>query len=343
MGKKMKYLVTGGAGFIGSNFVEYLYRHERNIEVCVLDKLTYSGNIENLRPFMGRADFEFIKGDICDEAAVRRAMAGAGVVVNFAAEAAVDRSIDDPQAFLKTDIFGVYILLQEARKLKSLKRFVQISTDEVYGHILKGSFSETSVLKPRNPYAASKLGGERLAFSFFETYRLPVVITRASNNYGPQAYPEKVIPLFITNLVDGLPVPVYGKGAQVRDWLYVEDHCRAIHLLVRRGVNGEVYNVGGGQECANLKLTKMILGHVGRDEHMIRFVKDRPGHDFRYSLNCAKLRRLGWEPRYRLKEGLKLTVDWYREHEDWWRPLKNNLDKRYVTGFWNGTKNKKGK
>jgi len=332
--KGTSYLVTGGAGFIGSNFVRHLYDTGEKFQVRVLDKLTYSSNLENLKDFEGRPDFEFIKGDICDEKAVQAAMQGAEVVINFAAETAVDRSIDDPQSFIKTDIFGVYTLLEEARKLSSFKRFIQISTDEVYGHILEGSFRETCELKPRNPYAASKLGGERLAYSFFETYQLPVVITRASNNYGPYAYLEKVIPLFITNLVDGAQVPVFGEGRQVRDWVFVEDHCRAIKLLVECGINGEVYNVGANQEIENIELTRKLLRLMGKDERSIKFVQDRPGHDMRYSLDSSKLQSLGWSPQVGLEAGLKKTVDWYLEHEDWWRPLKDNLDPRYSKGFW---------
>jgi len=335
MSPTTSYLVTGGAGFIGSNFVRHLYKSQESIRVRVLDKLTYAGNLQNLKDVEAKAGFEFIKGDICDAKTVASAMHGVEVVINFAAESAVDRSIDDPQSFIKTDIFGVYTLLEEARKNSSLKRFIQISTDEVYGHILEGSFQETSELKPRNPYAASKLGGERLAYSFFETYGLPVVISRASNNYGPYAYPEKIIPLFITNLIDGLQVPVYGKGRQVRDWLYVEDHCRAIKLLVDRGINGEVYNVGGGQECENIELTLQLLAIMGKDERSIKFVQDRPGHDMRYSLDSSKLKALGWGPEVGLEEGLKKTVAWYLENENWWRPLKNNLDPRYAKGFWN--------
>ncbi len=336
--KNRRFLITGGAGFIGSNFVRHLYTTEKNINVRVLDKLTYAGNLGNLKDIEDRPGFEFIKGDICDHPTVRSAMQEVDVVINFAAEAAVDRSIDDPQSFIKTDIFGVYTLLEEARKHPALERFIQISTDEVYGHILEGSFKETSELRPRNPYAASKLGGERLAYSFFETYQLPVVITRASNNYGPYAYPEKVIPLFITNLVDGLQVPVFGEGRQVRDWLYVEDHCAAIKLLVDRGINGEVYNVGGSQECTNIDLTRRLLCLMGKDEHSIKFVQDRPGHDMRYSLDSSKLKDLGWSPQVGLEMGLKRTVEWYLSHESWWRPLKDNLDPRYSKGFWGAHK-----
>ena len=334
MAGKLRYLITGGAGFIGSNFVRYLYGLNKDIDIRVLDKLTYSGNLANLEDFKDKNGFEFVKGDICDEAAVIRAMHDVDVVVNFAAEVAVDRSIDDPQSFLKTDIIGVYILLQAALKHSKLKRFIQISTDEVYGHILEGSFHEASELKPRNPYAASKLAGERLAYSFFETYGLPVVITRASNNYGPYAYPEKVIPLFITNLIDDKQVPVFGEGQQVRDWLYVDDHCRAIQMLVDNGVNGEVYNVGGGQELENIELTRRLLVIMSKDERLIKYVKDRPGHDMRYSLNSSKLKKLGWLPKYDLNAGLRNTVDWYLQNESWWRPLKNKLEPRYSQGFW---------
>ena len=260
--------------------------------------------------------------------------------INFAAEASSGLTVPLMIRSLlsKTDILGVYTLLEEARKQPGLKRFIQISTDEVYGQIAHGSFRETSETRPRNPYAASKLGGERLAYSFFETYQLPVVITRASNNYGPYAYPEKVIPLFITNLVDGSQVPIFGEGRQVRDWLYVEDHCRAIKLLVDHGVNGEVYNVGGDQEFENIELTRKLLAIMGKDESSIKFVEDRPGHDLRYSLDSSKLQGLGWSPQVRLDAGLKKTVEWYLEHEGWWRPLKDNLDPRYSKGFWGAKK-----
>lgn len=330
-----RYLVTGGAGFIGSNFVRYLYENEKDVAVRVLDKLTYSGNMDNLEAFMSRDDFEFVKGDICDDEIVDQVMEGVDVVVNFAAEVAVDRSIDDQESFLRTDVIGVRVLLENVLKRKeTVKRFIQISTDEVYGQILEGSFVETSELKPRNPYSASKTGGERLAYSYFATYDLPVIITRASNNYGPWAYPEKVIPLFITNLYDDLKVPVYGEGHQVRDWLYVEDHCHAIHHLVDHGDNGEVYNVGGGQEVTNLELTHMILKMVGKDLSYIKHVNDRPGHDLRYSIDTSKLEKTGWKAKYNLEMGLKKTVAWYMDNMPYWRTLKDNLDNRFVKGFW---------
>jgi len=330
----MKILVTGGAGFIGSNFIHYLYRRDKNIEIRVLDKLTYSASLDNIKEFEGRKGFEFIKGDICDPDIVKYAMNEVDVVVNFAAEVAVDRSIDNSEAFLRTDIFGVYTLLNEARNQKHLKRFIQISTDEVYGHIFEGSFREDSELKPRNPYAASKAGGDRLAYSFFETYGIPVVITRGSNTYGPRAYPEKVIPLFITNLFDNQKVPVFGKGEQVRDWIFVDDHCSAIYTLIEKGVNGEVYNIGGEQECTNLELTRRIIKTMDKDESYIKYVKDRPGHDFRYSLNCDKLKKLGWGQDYSLENGIEQTIQWYQNNEEWWRRVKDSMDGRYITGYW---------
>lgn len=329
-----KYVITGGAGFIGSNFVRYVFEQEPDAKVCVLDKLTYSGNRENLKEFEEKENFQFVHGDICDPVIVKSVCEGVNVVVNFAAEAAVDRSIDDPEEFLKTDIYGVFVLLNELKESKNLKRFIQISTDEVYGHVLEGSFTEQSVCNPRNPYSAAKLGGERLAYSFSETFNMPVVITRASNNYGPYAYPEKVIPLFITNLIDGVKLPVYGDGLQIRDWLFVEDHCAAIYMLIEKGQNGQVYNVGGDQEYTNIDLTKKILEEMNCMEDQIKYVQDRPGHDFRYSLDSSKLKKLGWDSQVNLNEGLVKTIEWYKSNESWWRHLKENLDSRYVNGFW---------
>ena len=331
-----KYLITGGAGFIGSNFVKYLYENEEDIQVTVLDKMTYSGNMDNLADVIHRDDFTFVKGDICDEEIVDQVMKDVNVVVNFAAEVAVDRSLDNKHSFLMTDIIGVHVLLEAAMKYRdTLEKFIQISTDEVYGHILEGSFTETSELKPRNPYSASKTGGDRLAYSDYATYGLPVNITRASNNYGPWAYPEKVIPLFVTNIMQGYQVPVFGDGSQIRDWLYVKDHCSGIYKVIKEGVDGEVYNIGGSQEVTNIELTRRIIELMGKDESVIKYVNDRPGHDFRYSLSTKKLRSLGWKPEYDIVAGLKKKVEWYMENEWYWRKLKDNMDKRYINGFWN--------
>jgi dTDP-glucose 4,6-dehydratase len=283
---------------------------------------------------MNRNDFEFIKGDICDSEIVKDAVKDIDVIINFAAEVAVDRSIKDQEIFLNTDVIGVFRLLNAARKNNKLKKFIQVSTDEVYGQILEGSFREDFETKPRNPYAASKLAGERLAYSFFATYNLPIIITRGSNTFGPRAYLEKVIPLFITNLIDEQKVPLYGMGEQVRDWLYVDDHCRAIHYLIKEGKNGEVYNISGREEFSNLELTYKILELLGKDSSYIKYVHDRPGHDLRYSIDIEKLEKLGWIKNYSFLDGLKITIQWYLKNQDWWRPVKNNLDPKFVSGFW---------
>ena len=320
----MRTLVTGGAGFIGSNFVRHLARTRPDWPIVVLNKLTYAGRRENLADLEGQPGFEFVQGDIADPEAVRRAMAGCAYVVNFAAETHVDRSLYDAGGFIQTDVYGTFVLLEEARRSKALKRFVQISTDEVYGSVEKGSSKETDALMPRNPYSASKAGGDRLAYSYFATYGVPVVVTRASNNYGPYQFPEKVIPLFVTHAIDDVPLPLYGDGMNVRDWLHVDDHCRAIDMLLEKGNPGETYNVGGGNEVPNIDLTKRVLAILGKPESLIRPVKDRPGHDRRYSVDCGKLRSLGWSPRVAFDAGLRETVGWYREHESWWRPIKEN-------------------
>jgi len=317
-----RILVTGGAGFIGCNFVRHLARARPDWEIVVLDKLTYAGRRENLADLEGRPRFSFVQGDIADAQVVGRVLPGCAYVVNFAAETHVDRSLYDAGAFIQTDVFGAFVLLEAARRAPGLERFVQISTDEVYGSVERGSSKETDALMPRNPYAASKAGGDRLAYSYFATHGLPVIVTRASNNYGPRQFPEKVIPLFATHLLDGVAVPLYGDGLNVRDWLHVDDHCRAIDLLLDRGQPGETYNIGGGNEVSNLELTRRLLALVGRPESLVRRVADRPGHDRRYSLDCAKLRALGWSPQVPFEDGLARTVAWYRQHEAWWRPLK---------------------
>jgi dTDP-glucose 4,6-dehydratase len=315
-------LVTGGAGFIGSNFVHYVVANYPNWQITNLDKLTYAGNLENLKEIEERDSYRFVKGDICERETVEPLVAEADLIINFAAETHVDRSIHQAGEFILTDVFGTYVLLEAMRSHPRARLFIQISTDEVYGEILSGSAKETDALMPRNPYSASKAGADRLAYSYFTTYGLPVLVTRASNNYGPRQYPEKVIPLFITNAMEDSKLPLYGDGGQVRDWLYVEDHCRALDLLVEKGEPGETYNIGGGTEITNLELTRRILKLVGKSDALIQNVKDRPGHDRRYSLDTTKLKRLGWEPQQSFGEGLAATVDWYRDRIDWWQPLK---------------------
>jgi len=316
-----RVLVTGGAGFIGSCFARTLRAERPDVEIVVLDKLTYAGNLENLRLFDGDPRYRFVKGDIADPEAVAVAMAGCDAVLNFAAETHVDRSLLSAGHFLDTDVKGVFVLLEEARKV-GVARFVQISTDEVYGQILEGAFTESDPLNPRNPYSAAKCGGDRLAYSFFASYGLPVIVTRASNNYGPYHYPEKLIPLFVTNAIDDLPLPLYGDGKYVRDWLYVEDHARALLFLLEKGTPGEVYNVGGGNEVENIEITRRILSILGKPESLIRKVADRPGHDRRYALSTAKLEALGWKPRFDFENGIESTVRWFVDNEAWWRPIK---------------------
>jgi len=326
-----RYLISGGAGFMGSNFIRYLLRTYRDIKVTNLDKLTYAGNLENLRDIEDEPRYRFVKGDICDPQMVEPLIKESDVVVNFAAETHVDRSIMEAGSFVLTDVYGPYILLQVARKY-GIDRFVQISTDEVYGSIQEGSFSEGDPLRPSNPYSASKAGGENLVYSFYKTYGMPVIITRATNNFGPYQYPEKVIPLFITNALDDLPLPLYGDGMQVRDWLYVEDHSYALDLIVREGKEGEVYNIGAGNEINNLELTHNILTLLEKPTSLIRHVKDRLGHDRRYSLNCNKIKSLGWKPKYSFLQALRSTVQWYLDNQQWWRPIKER-DDRYKTYY----------
>ena len=316
-------LVTGGAGFIGSNFVRYALDAHADWRITTLDKLTYAGRTETLADVMDHPRHGFVLGDIGDATVAAPLVERAEIVVHFAAETHVDRSIQSAGDFIRTDVLGTFVLLEAARRAPRLERFVQISTDEVYGSVPTGASRETDELKPRNPYAASKAGADRLAYSYFATYGLPVIVTRASNNYGPFQFPEKIIPLFATNAIDEIPLPLYGDGRHIRDWLHVEDHCRALDLLIEKGTNGEVYNVGGGNEVANVDLTHMILDLVGRPRTLIRPVQDRPGHDRRYSLDTSKVRSLGWTPRQDFAEGIGKTVEWYRANEWWWRPIKD--------------------
>jgi dTDP-glucose 4,6-dehydratase len=315
-------LVTGGAGFIGSNFVRHALSTHADWQVTTLDKLTYAGRLENLHDVIDHPRHRFVKGDIADAAVAAPLVHRSDVVVHFAAETHVDRSILSAGQFITTDVFGTFALLEAARQSDRLRRFVQISTDEVYGSVPSGLSLETDELKPRNPYSASKAAADRLAYSYWATYGVPVVITRASNNYGPYQFPEKVIPLFITNAIEGMSVPLYGDGGNIRDWLHVLDHCRAVDLLIERGEPGQVYNVGGGNETTNLTLTLDILSRLGRPESLIRRVADRPGHDRRYALDTGKLRTLGWTPEVSFETGLGDTVEWYRANEWWWRPIK---------------------
>jgi len=318
----IKVLVTGGAGFIGSNFVRWAHEAHPDWHITTLDKLTYAGRIENLASVMDSPRHTFVRGDIADAAVAAPLVRESEIVVHFAAETHVDRSIQSAADFITTDVIGTFVLLEAARQAPNLRRFVQISTDEVYGTVPTGHSVETDELKPRNPYSASKAGADRLAYSYWATYNVPVVVTRASNNYGPNQFPEKIIPLFITNLINGIPVPLYGDGLNVRDWLHVDDHCRGIDVVIDRGVNGEVYNIGGGNEVRNVDLTHRILALMDLPHTLITPVADRPGHDRRYALNTAKLQGLGWAPTVPFEDGLAETVTWYRTNESWWRPIK---------------------
>ena len=316
----MRLFVTGGAGFIGSNYVRHVLATSDDA-VTVYDALTYAGNLANLRAVEDDPRYRFVKGDITDRAAVEEAMAGHDVVVHFAAESHVDRSIVSPDEFVRTNCDGTNVIMDIARRLE-VERVLHISTDEVYGSIAEGSFRESDPLGPRSPYSASKAGSDLIAMSYSSTYGLPVVVTRSSNNYGPYQYPEKVVPLFVTNLLDGTKVPLYGDGMNVRDWCYVEDNCAGVDLVLRKGTVGEIYNVGAGNEIPNRLLTEKILGLLGTDESMISYVEDRLGHDRRYSIATEKVESLGWRPQRDLDEALAATVEWYRENRAWWEPLK---------------------
>jgi len=318
----LRYLITGGAGFIGSHFVHSLLETQQDSSVVNLDLLTYAGNPDNIADLRSNPRHEFVQGDICDRELVDRLMSRVDAVVHFAAESFVDKSIYNADNFIRTDIYGTFVLLETARKY-NIRKFVHISTDEVYGSVASGSFRETDALMPTNPYAASKAGADRLAYSFYKTYNLPVVITRSCNNYGPNQYPEKLIPLFITNALQDLPLPVYGDGKQVRDWLHVRDHCSALLQLLQSGEAGEVYNVSANQECTNMEVTETILKRTKKPLSLIQHVTDRPGHDRRYSLDSTKLRSLGWKPQWDWKTGLESTIDWYLNHSDWWQRIRD--------------------
>jgi len=330
----MRILVTGGCGFIGSNFIRYLFQKYPEAEIVNLDALTYAGNPENLKEFQDNPRYSFIKGRVEDGETVNNIMANIDAVVHFAAESHVDRSIVDATPFVMTNVRGTQVLLDAALKHK-VQKFVHVSTDEVYGALgAEGTFNEESSFRPRSPYAASKAAADLLAQAYFHTHHLPVCIVRPSNNYGPYQYPEKLIPLMVTNLLEGKRVPVYGKGENVRDWLFVLDNCSAIDLVLEKGKPGEAYNIGGKCEKRNIEVVKTVLKIMSLGEEWIEFVPDRPGHDFRYALDNSKIEReLGWSPGTPFEEGIRQTVDWYLKHEDWWRPLKARLFQE-SKGFW---------
>ena len=321
----MRLLVTGGAGFIGSNFVRRIFDGTLSgiSSVVVLDKLTYAGNEENLSVVNSQVGYRFMKGDICDEVLVTELVDSADAVVNFAAESHVDRSIASAADFVTTNVAGVQVLLDAVKASGEKKRFLQVSTDEVYGSIESGSWDENWPLLPNSPYSASKAGGELLARAYHQTHHMDIVVTRCSNNYGPFHFPEKLIPLFITNLLEGKKVPLYGNGNNVRDWLHVDDHCVGIHKVLMNGRAGEIYNIGGGRELTNLEITNLIVESMGADKSMIEYVEDRKGHDLRYSVNWNKINHeLGYEPKVKFEDGLQETIDWYRNNRAWWEPLK---------------------
>lgn len=324
----MKVLVAGGAGFIGSNFARQLLSADPSADVVVLDKLTYAGRVETIQDLIDGGRCQFVQADICDTEAVREALDGCDAIVNFAAESHVDRSIDEPDSFIRTDVLGTHVLLDQAQQL-GVERYLQVSTDEVYGSIDRGSFTEVSPLDPSSPYSASKAGGDLLVGAYQHTYGLDAVICRASNNYGPYQYPEKLIPLCILNALHGDPLPVYGNGLQVRNWLHVSDHCAGIHKVLIEGRAGETYNIGGPDELANIDVVHKIIELTGADESLIEYVKDRPGHDRRYSLSSDKTIGLGWEARISFEAGLRETVGWYRENGWWWEPIRSGEYRDY--------------
>jgi dTDP-glucose 4,6-dehydratase len=323
----MKILVTGGCGFIGSNFIRYLLESYPDDSLINVDKLTYAGNLENLSDISHSPRYSFIRGDIAEASRMEELISrGLDAIVNFAAESHVDRSIEDPGAFMKTNVFGTFVLLEAVRKVfpRQRIRFLHISTDEVYGSLGEtGAFTEETALAPNSPYSASKTAADLLVRAYHRTYGLPVLITRCSNNFGPYQFPEKLVPLMISNAIEGKELPIYGDGMHIRDWIYVEDHCRALDVVLHHGTEGEVYNVGGRNERPNLSVAKTILDRLGKPHSLIRYVTDRPGHDRRYAIDFSKIEReLGWRPSISFEEGIRRTVEWYRIHQEWWRKIK---------------------
>ncbi|MEK9155721.1 MAG: dTDP-glucose 4,6-dehydratase [Patescibacteria group bacterium] len=325
----MKILVTGGAGFMASNFIRYILQKYPDYKIVNLDKLTYSGNPENLKDIDDNPNYQFVCGDIANENDVKKAIEGVDAIINYAAETHVDQSLLHPDQFVKTNVLGTCVLLEAIRKF-GIKRFIQISTDEVFGAVLKGTTNEEAPFKPRSPYSASKAGADHLAYAYFTTYNAPVIITHSCNFFGPYQFPEKLIPRFITNLLEGKKVPVYTPGNQIREWIFTEDHCSAIDAILHRGQIGEIYNIGTGYRKTNLEITKKIIKLFHKNEDEIEYVKDRPGHDVRYAVNSNKLRgELGWKPEYGFNEALKKTVSWYANNSNWWKPLKKKSEALY--------------
>jgi dTDP-glucose 4,6-dehydratase len=325
----MRVLITGGAGFMGSHYVHHALARHPDWRVTVLDKLTYAGNPANLADLEGHPRHRLVRGDVAAGQDVERAMeGGVDVIFNFAAETHVDRSIGDPEAFIRTNILGAHRLLEAARG-RRIRAFVQISSDEVYGSVPRGRRRESDALMPSNPYSASKVAADRLAYSYFATYALPVLVGRASNNFGPRQHPEKIIPLFITNALQDEPLPLYGDGRHVRDWIHVSDLCEALDVVLERGAPGEAYNIGGGNERRNIEITESILDRLGKPRSLVRHVQDRPGHDRRYALDCSKIRALGWSPRTPFERGLEETIAWYAENRSWWQPIKSGAYLEY--------------
>jgi len=327
----MKLLITGGAGFIGSNFINYIFKKYPDYKIINLDLLTYAGNLENLKSLEGNPNYKFVQGDIADRKLVDQLVKDVDIIINFAAETHVDRSIVDASAFIHTNIIGTHTLL-EAAKNSGNKRFHLVSTDEVFGSLgpADPKFSENTPYDPRSPYSASKAAADHLTRAYYHTHNLPITISNCSNNYGPYLFPEKLIPLFVTNLLEGKKVPLYGDGQNVRDWLYVEDHCHAIDLIIHKGRIGETYCVGGNAEKTNKEITYKILEIMGKDESSIEFVKDRPGHDKRYAIDFSKIKNeLGWEPSVSFEDGMQKTFEWYKNNEDWWKKIKSGEYKDY--------------
>lgn len=323
----MKIVVTGGAGFIGSHFIKYILSKYPDYEILNIDKLTYAGNLENLKEIENNPRYTFLKKDICEPDLIEF-IDGYDVIINFAAESHVDRSIQNPEIFLKTDIFGTFNLLEISRKKKILK-FIQISTDEVYGSVEKFSFDENSTLNPSSVYSASKASADLIVLSYFKTYKLPINIIRSTNNYGPNQHPEKFIPLMITNAIENKDLPVYGDGRNIRDWLFVLDNLKAIDIVLHKGKEGEIYNVSAGNELENIYVVKKIIQYLEKSENLIKFVKDRPGHDRRYSIISEKIKKIGWYPETKFEDGLKITIDWYKQNVRWWKKIKEGDFKEY--------------